>query len=195
MTVQNDLDPFDDWSVALANVKSLAKVARDAGLVGIVVDDESLSGLRVNYPYDFRNGGTKTEAEYRAQSQSIGRQIMSTIVAEFPDAVVVVLRGGAGVEPKSSPTLVNCVSRDVANAQPNDGCGANPASSLGSFFAGFRRGRIDAVDAGRRRLRLRPAHRRAVRRRGRLAQEPASRPRPRPACSCPRRCARRGRRS
>ncbi len=137
MTVQNDLDPFDDWSVALANVKSLAKVARDAGLVGIVVDDESLAGLRVNYPYDFKNGNTKTEAEYRTQTQTIGRQIMQTITAEFPDAVVVVLRGPAGAEPKSSPSLVNCVSRDIASAAPGGSCGANPASALGSFFAGF----------------------------------------------------------
>ncbi len=151
MTVQNDLDPFDDWSVALANVRSLAKVARDAGLVGIVVDDESLAGLRVNYPYDFKNGNTRTEAEYRAQTQAIGRQIMQTITAEFPDAVVVVLRGPAGAEPKSSPALVNCVSRDIANASPGGGCGANPASPLGSFFAGFVEGasaRALLVDGG-----------------------------------------------
>jgi hypothetical protein len=36
--------------VPLANVGALARVARDAGLVGFVIDNESLGGLRVNYP-------------------------------------------------------------------------------------------------------------------------------------------------
>ena len=52
--MQRDLDVFDDWTVPLANLGALAKVARDAGLVGIVIDNESLSGFRVSYPYDVK---------------------------------------------------------------------------------------------------------------------------------------------
>ena len=122
VTMQHDLDAFDDWSVPIANFTALAKVARDAGLVGIVIDNESASGLRVNYPYDLKFP-TRTIEDYRAQTQLVGKKIMQAIVAEFPDAAVVVLRGAAGAEPKSP---VNLVNREFDSAQ-----------LLGSFFAGF----------------------------------------------------------
>ncbi|MEP7301579.1 MAG: PA14 domain-containing protein [Caldimonas sp.] len=120
--MQRELDAFDDWSIPIANIAKLARVARDAGLVGIVIDDESLSGLRVNYPYDlkFQN---RTMEDYRAQTQLVGKKIMQAIVTEFPDAAVVVLRGAAGAEPASPANLVN---READSAQ-----------LLGSFFAGF----------------------------------------------------------
>lgn len=150
VTIQNDLDVFDDWSKVMANFGRLAKVARDAGLVGIVVDDESLSGLRVNYPYDLKNQ-TKTLEQYRVQTQAIAKTIMQSITTEFPDAVVIVLRGAAGAEPKSPPNIVNCESRDPATVNPNALCGANSAQLLGAFFAGFVEGngaRSLLVDGG-----------------------------------------------
>ena len=124
--VQRDLDVFDDWTVPLANVGRLAKVARDAGLVGIVIDNEALGGLRANYPFDIKFG-SRTLEDYRAQTQVIGRKLMQAILAEFPDAVVVVLRGAAGAEPKSPVNLVNVESES--------------AQLLGSFFAGFVEGK------------------------------------------------------
>ena len=122
MPVQHDLDVFDDWTVPLANIGALARVARDAGLVGIVIDNESLVGFRGSYPYDVKFAN-RTIEDYRAQTQLIGRKIMQAIVAEFPDAVVVVLRGPAGAEPASPASLVN---RE-----------ADSAPLLGPFFAGF----------------------------------------------------------
>ena len=136
VAVQHDLDPFDDWAPVLANVTNLARVARDAGLVGIVIDNENIAGLRANYPYDLKFQ-TKTIDEYRAQTQAISKQIMQAIVTEFPDAVVVVLRGAAGSEPKSPPHLVNL---EIDSAQ-----------LLGPFFAGFVEGggtRSLVVDGG-----------------------------------------------
>jgi hypothetical protein len=124
--VQRDLDVFDDWTVPLANFGALAKVARDAGLVGIVIDNESLGGFRANYPYDVKFAG-RTIEDYRAQTQVIGRKIMQAILAEFPDAVVVVLRGASGADPKSPVHLVNAES--------------DSAQLLGSFFAGFVEGK------------------------------------------------------
>ena len=125
--MQHDLDVFDDWTVPLANIGALAKVARDAGLVGIVIDNESLVGLRVNYPYDVKFPN-RTLEDYRAQTQLIGRKIMQAIVAEFPDAAVVVLRGPAGADPASPGTLVN---READSAQ-----------LLGPFFTGFVEGKV-----------------------------------------------------
>ena len=136
VTVQHDLDPFDDWTPVLANMGNLARVAKDAGLVGIAIDNESIAGLRTNYPYDLKFQ-TKTIEEYRAQTQLISKKIMQAIVAEFPDAAVVVMRGPAGAEPKSPPLLVNCESRDPAAVVVGGSCGASAAQLLGSFFAGF----------------------------------------------------------
>ena len=134
--MQRDLDVFDDWTVPLANFGALAKVARDAGLVGIVIDNESLGGFRANYPYDI-NYAARTIEDYRAQTQVVGRKIMQAILAEFPDAVVVVLRGPAGAEPASPGTLIN---RE-----------ADSAPLLGPFFTGFVAGKVArslVVDGG-----------------------------------------------
>jgi hypothetical protein len=122
VTMQHDLDAFDDWSIPFANLTALAKVARDAGLVGIVVDNESLAGLRVNYPYDLKFPN-RTIGDYRAQTQVVGRKMMQAILAGFPEAAVVVLRGPAGAEPASPASLVNKESES--------------AQLLGAFFAGF----------------------------------------------------------
>jgi PA14 domain len=126
LPIEHDLDVFDDWTIPLANVGKLAKVARDAGLVGIVIDNESLAGFRGNYPYDLKFP-TRTIEDYRAQTQLIGRKIMQAIVADFPDAAVVVLRGAAGADPASPASLVN---REVDSAQ-----------LIGPFFAGFVEGK------------------------------------------------------
>jgi hypothetical protein len=140
VTVQRDLDAFDDWTPVLANFARLARVARDAGLVGIVIDNESSAGLRVSYPYDIKQDARSVE-EYHDQTRSVGRMIMQTIGAEFPDAVVVVLRGPAGAEPKSPSSLVNCEQRDPAQVFVEAPCGPTTAGLLGSFFAGFVEGK------------------------------------------------------
>jgi len=125
--MQRDLDPFDDWSVVIANVAALAKVAREAGLVGIVIDNEVQAGLRADHPHD-RRFPTRTLADYRAQTQLVGRKIMQAIVTEFPDATVVVQYRAAGADP-SSP--VNRVRRQSETAQ-----------LLGSLFAGFAEAKV-----------------------------------------------------
>ena len=136
VSAQHDFDVFDDAAPLLENVRRLAAVARDAGLTGIVVDNESLGGLRANYPGDVRNT-SKTVEEYRAQTHAVSRRIMQTIAGEFPDAVVVVLRGPAGSDPRSPPSLVNLE--------------VDTAALLGSYFAGFVEGagpRSLVVDGG-----------------------------------------------
>ena len=125
--VQRDLDAFDDWSVVVANFATLARVARDAGLVGIVIDCASRPGLRVRYPDDMKFP-TRTIADYQAQTQLVGRKIMQAIVNEFPDAAVVVLRGPAGTDPISPVDRV-----DKESGTPE---------LLGSFFAGFAEARV-----------------------------------------------------
>ncbi|MEO7056063.1 MAG: PA14 domain-containing protein [Caldimonas sp.] len=150
VSMQHDLDPFDDWTGVYANVGRLAKVARDAGLVGIVIDNESVLGLRVTYPYDLKFQ-TRTIEEYRAQTQLVSKKVMEAIVAEFPDAAVIVLRGAAGAEAKSPPSLVNCESREPPDSRIDLLCGASGGQLLGPFFAGFIEGkgsRSMVIDGG-----------------------------------------------
>lgn len=133
---QRDFDVFDDAAQLLENVRRLAAVARDAGLVGIAVDNESIGGARLSHPGDVRNAG-KTLEEYRAQTRAVSRKIMQAIVGEFPDAVVVVLRGPAGSDARSPASIVN-LEVDTANL-------------LGAYFAGFVEGagpRSLVVDGG-----------------------------------------------
>jgi hypothetical protein len=134
--MQRDLDPFDDWSVVIANFTALAKVARQAGLVGIVIDSEARAVPRANPPHD-RKFPHRTLADYQAQTQLVGRKIMQAIVTEFPDAAVVVLRGPAGTDP----------------GLPVDGVKKESETSqlLGSFFAGFVEAKVASsllVDGG-----------------------------------------------
>ena len=103
--MQRDLDAFDDWSEVIANFTALARVAREAGLVGIVIDNEAPAGLRANPPHD-RKFPRRTLADYQAQTQWVGRKIMQAIVTEFPDAAVVVLRGAASADPSLSSCSV-----------------------------------------------------------------------------------------
>jgi hypothetical protein len=136
VTAQRDFDVFDEPAQLLENVRRLAAVSRDAGLTGIVVDNESLGGARVNYPGDVRNTA-KTLEEYQAQTQAVSRRIMQTIAGEFPDAVVVVVRGPAGADARSPASLVNIE--------------VDSAILLGSYFAGFVEGagpRSLVVDGG-----------------------------------------------
>jgi hypothetical protein len=150
VTVQRDLDAFDDWTSVLANFGRLARVAREAGLVGIVIDNESPAGLRSIYPYDVKQD-TKSIEEYHEQTRRVGRMLMQAIAIDFPDAVVVVLRGPAGAEPKTPSHLVNCESRDPGQVFVEAPCGPNAAALLGSFFAGFVEGkgaRTLLVDGG-----------------------------------------------
>lgn len=134
--MQRSFDVFDDPATLLENVRRLAVAARDAGLVGLVIDNEAGGGGRFQYPYDARDP-SKTEAQYREQTQAVSRRIAQTITGAFPDAVIVVLRGPAGADARSPASLVN---KEV-----------DSAGLLGPFFAGFVEGagaRTLLVDGG-----------------------------------------------
>lgn len=142
---QRDLDPFDDWSVVIANFTNLAKAAKAAGLVGVVIDneaslisDDGATGLRVNYPADVRFASTHSVYEYRARTQLISKQIMQAMLVEFPRLAVVVLRGPSATELLTPPQL----TPPLGYGQP---------ALLGSFFTGFVEAKTDAamvIDGG-----------------------------------------------
>jgi hypothetical protein len=112
VNVRKPADFFGDWSVPIANFRAMARVCRNAGLRGIMFDDEEYAGL-----YDFTDGSkfsvniwnwpedvsdkAKTLADYQAQARVRGRQIMVAMAQEYPGIVVIAAHGAA----ESDPTI------------------------------------------------------------------------------------------
>lgn len=87
------VDPFDDWTQTIANFVILAQVCRDTGLEGIFLDNEEYGVHWWQYPDDVVYAGTKTVSEYQEQWRLRGTQVMQAIIAEWPQAKIVVLIG------------------------------------------------------------------------------------------------------
>ncbi len=86
-----EIDPFDDVSGLLNNIGYFTKAIREVGLNGIWLDNE-------NYTFPDPGWGsyrgkkyhdTKTLEEYQNQMHWFGEQVMSTMIAEYPDIEVV----------------------------------------------------------------------------------------------------------
>jgi hypothetical protein len=81
-------DPFDDYTQAIANWVAMAESCRDAGLEGIWFDNEVYYEPMWNYPGDCKYGSTKSLAQYQAQYQLVGQQVMHAILNVWPSAKV-----------------------------------------------------------------------------------------------------------
>jgi hypothetical protein len=87
------VDPFDNWTQTQANFVTLALVCRDAGLEGFVFDNEEYNVHWWQYPNDCKYASTKTAAEYRNQWRLRGTQVMQAIIAQWPQAKILVTIG------------------------------------------------------------------------------------------------------
>jgi hypothetical protein len=89
---------FRDWSVPLANVRALARAARDAGLEGLFFDDEDYFGDTFGYP-----GACPGHAldECAAQARRRGAEVMRAVVDAWPTARVIVSQGAWISDPAS----------------------------------------------------------------------------------------------
>ena len=83
-------DFFDDWSAAVENFGTLARVLKERGFTGICFDNEEYASPQYNYPDDCADPA-KSLAEYSAQAGLRGKQVMQAIAAEFPDIVFLTL--------------------------------------------------------------------------------------------------------
>ena len=93
LVVANDPpDFFDDWSIIVQNFSELARAVKDAGLKGIVFDNEQYFAPWGWYP-DGVDYPQFTLAQYQAQAAARGREVMQAMLAEFPDIVVLCLHG------------------------------------------------------------------------------------------------------
>ena len=92
VSVDRPADFFDDWSVAIENFRTLARVLREKGLEGVFFDNEEYRGRLFNYPDDCSYPG-KSLTEYQTQARLRGRQVMQAMASEYPDIVVMALHG------------------------------------------------------------------------------------------------------
>lgn len=85
-------DPFDDWSAVIQNWVILARAAKDAGLVGILFDNEEYKGRLWRYPDNVRYPW-RTRLDYQLQHRRRGRQVMEAIRAVWPTVKFIHLHG------------------------------------------------------------------------------------------------------
>jgi hypothetical protein len=78
------VDPFDDWTQTQANFVTLAQVCRDAGLDGLLYDNEEYNVHMWQYPGNCKYASTKTAAQYQEQWRLRGAQVMQAIIAHGP---------------------------------------------------------------------------------------------------------------
>jgi hypothetical protein len=116
---------FADWSVPISNFANLARAAREAGLAGIVYDNEEYFGAVADYP------GTcpgHTLAECQTQARLRGHQVMDAMRAVWPDITVMSMYGPWVSEPQTYDALAPLMTfNDVSFAN----------ELMGPFFVGL----------------------------------------------------------
>jgi hypothetical protein len=119
-------DFFDSWTTTIQNFSNLAAAARDAGLRGIIFDNEQYFSPWGNYPSGVAYPGYSL-AQYQAQAVLRGRQVMEAMVAAYPGIIVLTLHGPYVSEPEAPAALL------FPQWQSGN-------ELLGPFFAGFQEG-------------------------------------------------------
>jgi len=112
---------FDDYSIPIANFANLARAAREAGLAGVVYDNEPYSGP----VWDATPGHTLAESQ--AQALLRGQQIVDAMRGAWPDIQVIAFHGAWASEPSTPSALSPIIYYDLSTLFP----------TLGSFFIGM----------------------------------------------------------
>jgi hypothetical protein len=118
-------DYFGDYTVPVENFARLAQAVREAGLAGIVYDNEEYFGPLSNYPQNCR--GHSLDA-CRDQVLRRGQQVMDGMRARFPGIQVMALLGPWISDPRTETVLGQVLPyRDVASRH----------ELMGSFIVGM----------------------------------------------------------
>lgn len=130
-------DPFDDWTQVIENWKVLARAARDAGLIGIMFDNEAYYEPLWRWPEDLDH--RYPLAAYQRRYRERGRELMRALRAVWPEIRLVALHGPYLSEPR---TPGNVTMRQAA---------ADERDLSGHFFVGLVQGSAgegQVVDGG-----------------------------------------------
>jgi len=85
------VDWFDDegWAVIVEHWRTAARVAREGGLTGIMFDPEAYTPPYRTFDWTAQpQTDQHTFAEYRAMARQRGGEMMSAVVAEYPDITI-----------------------------------------------------------------------------------------------------------
>ncbi len=100
VTMPGTVDWFDDFSTVIRNARLIARVAKQGGCVGIMLDFEEYGRKRGIAPFTYayqKYRDTRSYKEYAAQVRLRGVQIGRAISSEFPNAVLLMTGAHAGV--------------------------------------------------------------------------------------------------
>ena len=100
VTMPGTVDWFDDFTAINRNARLIARVAKQGGCVGIMLDFEEYGRKRGIAPFTYsyqKYHDTKTYKEYAAQVKLRGKQLGQALSSEFPDAVLLMTGAHAGV--------------------------------------------------------------------------------------------------
>jgi len=90
-TTPGDVDWFDDFSPVLHNARLCARIAKQGGLKGILLDVEQYQKALFAYPQVQHK--EKSFAEYAAQARARGREVMQALNSEYPDITIMLTFG------------------------------------------------------------------------------------------------------
>ncbi len=98
VTQPGDVDWFDPaWETVSRNAALLAKIAKQGGCRGIMMDPEEYGGYKLwsykSLPAELK--AKHTFAEYRVQVRKRGREFIQAINREYPDITILLLLGGS----------------------------------------------------------------------------------------------------
>ncbi len=82
-----NIDWFDDWAAVLHNARLAARIAREGGLKGILLDTEQYEAPLFDYR-EQRDHGRRSYLNYAAQARRRGREVIQAINDAFPDSVL-----------------------------------------------------------------------------------------------------------
>ncbi len=90
-----DVDWFDDagWSQIVDHWRLLARLARQAGLRGVLYDAEPYTPPHSQFLYRAQPGADEHSfAEYEAKARQRGREVMQAVADEYPDITIMTYR-------------------------------------------------------------------------------------------------------
>ena len=82
-----DIDWFDGFAPVLSNARLAARLAREGGSVGIVLDTEQYEGQLFDYARQ-RDAANRSYEEYAARVRKRGRELIEAFQSEHPNLVL-----------------------------------------------------------------------------------------------------------
>jgi hypothetical protein len=104
LVLRDQGDPFDDWAAVQANWVTMARAARDAGMQGILFDNEAYYEPTMVYPDTVRYPD-KGRAAYQRQYRQRGAELVAAMRAEWPAIRIISLHGPYVSEPATPPEV------------------------------------------------------------------------------------------